>query len=92
MRIQGPSEIYCSVRQSIPDPNTCFKLAQGLGLPAPYVLRLAGHEVAEVQTTSPSLEALLHAQFDRLPERAIQEMLGAIRAIENGTFSSQSGT
>lgn len=69
--------------QSIPDPNTCFKLAQGLGLPAPYVLRLAGHEVAEVQTTSPSLEALLHAQFDRLPERAIQEMLGAIRAIEN---------
>jgi len=69
--------------QSIPDPNTCFKLAQGLELPAPYVLRLAGHEIAQVRTTSPSLEALLHAQFDRLPERAIQEMLGAIRTIEN---------
>jgi transcriptional regulator with XRE-family HTH domain len=69
--------------QSIPDPNTCFKLAQGLGLPVPYVLRLAGHEIAEVQAKSPSLEALLHAQFDHLPERAIQEMLGAIRTIEN---------
>ena len=69
--------------QSVPDPNTCFKLAQGLGLPAPYVLRLAGHEIAEVQAESPSLEALLHAQFDHLPERAIQEMLGAIRAIGN---------
>jgi transcriptional regulator with XRE-family HTH domain len=69
--------------QSIPDPNTCFKLAQGLELPAPYVLRLAGHEIAEVQTESPSLEALLHAQFDHLPERAIQEMVGAIRTIEN---------
>jgi transcriptional regulator with XRE-family HTH domain len=69
--------------QSIPDPNTCFKLAQGLELPAPYVLRLAGHEIAEVQTAPPSLEALLHAQFDHLPERAIREMLGAIRTIEN---------
>jgi len=69
--------------QSVPDPNTCFKLAQGLELPAPYVLRLAGHEIAEVQAESPSLEALLHAQFDHLPERAIQEMVGAIRTIEN---------
>ena len=69
--------------QSMPDPNSCFKLAQGLALPAPYVLRLAGHEIADVQTESPSLEALLHAQFDRLPERAIQEMIGAIRAIES---------
>jgi transcriptional regulator with XRE-family HTH domain len=69
--------------QSMPDPNTCFKLAQGLALSAPYVLRLAGHEIADVQAEPPSLEALLHAQFDRLPERAIQEMIGAIRAVEN---------
>jgi transcriptional regulator with XRE-family HTH domain len=69
--------------QSIPDPNTCFKLAQGLALPVPYVLRMAGHEIADVQAESPSVEAMLHAQFDHLPERAIQEMIGAIRAIEN---------
>jgi transcriptional regulator with XRE-family HTH domain len=69
-------------RQSVPDPNTCFKLAQGLELPVPYVLRMAGHEIAEVQTEAPSLEALLHAQFERLPDRAIQEMMGAIRTIE----------
>ena len=69
--------------QSVPDPNTCFKLAQGLALPVPYVLRLAGHEIADVQAESPSVEALLHAQFDHLPERAIQEMIGAIRAIES---------
>jgi transcriptional regulator with XRE-family HTH domain len=69
-------------RQSVPDPNTCFKLAQGLDLPISYVLRMAGHEIAEVQAESPSLEALLHAQFERLPDRAIQEMMGAIRAIE----------
>ena len=75
--------------QSVPDPNTCFKLAQGLALPAPYVLRLAGHEIADVQAASPSLEALLHAQFDNLPDRAIQEMIGAIRAIEN-TYTTPS--
>lgn len=69
--------------QSVPDPNTCFRLAQALELPAPYVLRLAGHEIAEVQAESPSLEALLHAQYARLPDRAIQEMIGALRAIES---------
>ena len=69
--------------QSVPDPNTCFKLAQGLSLPAPHILRMAGHEIAQVDNESPSLEELLHAQFDSLPERAIQEMIGALRAIEN---------
>lgn len=69
--------------QSVPDPNTCYRLAQGLELPAPYVLRMAGHEIAQVQAESPSLEAVLHAQYARLPDRAIQEMLGAIRAIES---------
>jgi len=69
--------------QSMPDPNTCSKLAQGLDLPVQYVLELAGHEIAAAQLAPPSLEALLHAQFTHLPDRAIQEMLGAIRAIES---------
>jgi len=69
--------------QSVPDPNTCFKLAQGLELPTPHILRMAGHEIADVQVATPSLEALLHAQFEHLPDRATQEMLGAIRAIES---------
>jgi transcriptional regulator with XRE-family HTH domain len=76
--------------QSVPDPNTCFKLAQGLELPVPHVLRMAGHEIAEVQASAPSLEALLHAQFDHLPDRAIQEMLGAIRAIESAYMTPSS--
>lgn len=68
-------------QQSLPDPNTCFKLAQGLGLPVQYVLELAGHEIADARPAPPSLEALLHAQFAHLPEQAIQEMIGATRAI-----------
>ena len=70
-------------QQSLPDPNTCFKLAQGLGLPVQYVLELAGHEIADARPAPPSLEALLHAQFAHLPEQAIQEMIGATRAIES---------
>lgn len=69
--------------QSVPDPNTCFKLARGLGLPAPYILRMAGHEIADAQSSPLSLESFLHARFEHLPNRAIQEMLGAIRAIES---------
>jgi transcriptional regulator with XRE-family HTH domain len=77
--------------QSVPDPNTCFKLAQGLELPVPHVLSMAGHEIADVQAATPSLEALLHAQFAHLPDRAIQEMLGAIRAIESA-YTTPSST
>ena len=69
--------------QSMPDPNTCFKLAQGLELPIHYVLELAGHEIAGAQQAAPSLEAFLHARFAHLPDRAIQEMVGAIRTIEH---------
>jgi transcriptional regulator with XRE-family HTH domain len=70
-------------QQSMPDPNTCFKLARGLALPIHYVLELAGHEIADAQPAPPSLEAFLHAQFAHLPEQAIQEMIGATRAIES---------
>ncbi len=69
--------------QSLPDPNTCFKLATGLALPVHYILNLAGHDIAGAQLVAPSLEAFLHAEYAHLPDRAVQEMLGAIRAIEH---------
>ncbi len=75
--------------QSLPDPNTCFKLAQGLGLSVQYTLELAGHQIAGAQTAPPTLESFLHAQFAALPDRAIQEMIGAIRNIER-TYTTPS--
>lgn len=77
--------------QSLPDPNTCFMLAQGLDLPAQYILSLAGHKIADAQLAAPSLEAFLHALYTHLPDRAIQEMLGAIRTIERA-YTTPSST